>query len=359
MNKRTKTVLVLVVGVSVTVGAVLTLSSALAGPTTNYRQDIYKITVTSPDANGGRATPEWVSLSDGTWRADLENQTFIANVDNYVVIDHDTGSVYHRTGSPSFLGDLGSAPDGVLALKAHLKGDTTLKQRGLHLRVGKNENGRVKLDVLNASDTLVLTVTVDERVSDEDAAAAHLLDATPAQAHVTDRALAVGQSPSGGNTAYWLGPAVDKWHAAAAAQHAQARTPIQIPGGMGPRGESQVHVTFYERPGVKVTGAQPGVLNRPEGELQVVSESLSSAHAQGLVEAFNGKNGDETYAAWPRSSVTLTNGETATVVPNQFDGDGSVRSGFFVITSSTLVQITGDVALADIPAMAAKLRPLR
>jgi hypothetical protein len=355
---KQRRVIVLVVACAVFVATVLTLSSALAGSTTNYRQDIYKITVSAPES-GASPTSEWVSLTSGTWRADLEDQTFIANADNYVVIDHDTQSVYHRSGSPSFMGDLANAPDGVLALKAHLKGDTTLQQRGLHLRVGADGRGHVKLDALDAGGKEVLSVTIEERVSDEDAAASKLLDATPARPDVTDKAMAAGRAPSGGLAAYWFGPNVEKWHAAAAAEHSRVRTPLEIEGGMGARGESQVHVTLYEHAGVKVTGAQPGVLARPDGELQVLSESTGSAHAQGLVDAFNGKNGDETYTAWPRSTVTLASGEQATVVPSQFDGDGPVRTGFFVITSSTLVQISGDVALADIPGLAARLRLLK
>jgi len=127
---------------------------------------------------------------------------------------------------------------------------------------------------------------------------------------------------------------------------------------MGPRGEGTVDVTFYEQPGVQATGAQPGLLKRPDGELQVTSEAIDSAHAQGLVAAFNGANGDQTYPAWPRSPIRLADGQAAVVVPDQFDGDGPVRTGFFVIAGATLVHVSGDVAAADIPELAAKLKPL-
>jgi hypothetical protein len=120
MKKQTKAVSALIVGLAVSIAAALMLSSAVAGPGATYRQDIYKLTVTSPNADSGGPTTEWVSLNNGTWRAELEDQTFIANPDGYVVIDHPSGSVYRRTGPPSFMGDLGSAPDGVLALKARL-----------------------------------------------------------------------------------------------------------------------------------------------------------------------------------------------------------------------------------------------
>jgi hypothetical protein len=84
-------------------------------------------------------------------------------------------------------------------------------------------------------------VTVEGRVSDEEAAAAQLLDTNPAQVHMTDRALAVGQAPASAITGYWPGPSVANWHAAAAAQQSRTRTPEQIAAGMNARGESQVN----------------------------------------------------------------------------------------------------------------------
>jgi hypothetical protein len=184
-----------------------------------------------------------------TWQADLDDQTFVASADSDVIVDHGSGTVYRRTGPPSFMGDLGQPPDGVLALRAHLKGDTTLQQRGLHLRVGKDQAGHVKLDVLDASDKQVMAVTVDGRVSDQAAAAAHLLDANPAQVLVRDTAMAVGKAPSSGPTAYWFGPTVAIWHAAAAAAHSRVRTPEQVMSGQGARAESDVVVTAYEHAG--------------------------------------------------------------------------------------------------------------
>lgn len=359
MGKPTKRASVTAAIAVAAVAGLALLSSAVAGPSASYNRGIYKLTVTSPADSGGTPTTEWVSLSDGTWQADLDDQTFVANADSYVIVDHASGTVYRRTGPPSFMGDLGQAPDGVLALRAHLKGDTALQQRGLHLRVGRDQAGRVKLNVLDAADKEVLAVTVDGQVSDQDAAAARLLEVNPSQVHVRDAALPVGKAPSNGPVAYWFGPAVANWHAAAAAAHSRIRTPEQVMSGQGSRAESNAVVTLYERPGVKTTSAQPGVLSRPDGELQIVSEPVASAHAQGLIDAFNGKNGDETYAPWPRSTLTLASGEQATVVPSQFDGGGPSREAFFVITSTTLVQISGDVALSDIPGLAAQLRRLR
>jgi hypothetical protein len=338
---------------------VLVLPSAFAGAADTFNQDIYKITVTSPTASGGPDVPEWVSLTTGTWRADVQGQSLISSDNSYVVIDNATGSVYHRTGISSFMGSLHGPPEGVLALRAYLKGDQTLANRGLHLAVGKDSAGKTRLDAVDSNGKTAFSTTIDQRVSDQSAAAAHLLDTSPSQPQVTDTGLAVGQAPSDGLVAYWFGRSINTLHAAAAAQHTRARTAAQISAGMSPRGEANVYDAFYEQPGVTATSAQPGPRGaRPNGELQVSSEPITSAHAQGLIDAFNGKNGDETYPAWPRSSITLANGEQAVVVPEQFDGDGPTRNGFFVMTSTTLVSVTGDVALAEIPTLAAKLEPL-
>ena len=48
---------------------------------------------------------------------------------------------------------------------------------------------------------------------------------------------------------------------------------------MNARGESEAQVTVYEDPGVTASSVQPGVSQRPEGELQVTNEPVSSAHA--------------------------------------------------------------------------------
>jgi hypothetical protein len=356
---KMKIVLALTAGAFAATAAVLTLPSAFAGATASYNQDIYKITVTPADASSGaRNVPEWVSLTTGTWREDVENQSLISSDNSYVVIDNATGSVYHRSGPQSFMGGLHSAPEGVLALRAYLKGDPGLANRGLHQTVSHDSAGNTRLDVQDAAGKHVFSTTIDGQVSDQDAASAHLLDVSPAQPQVTDAEVTIGQPPTDGTVAYWFGRSVATWHAAAAAQHTRTRTPEQVAAGMSARGEAQVYDTLYEQPGVTATGIQPGQLKRPTGELQVTSEPLDSAHAQGLVNAFNGTNGDQTYPAWPHSAITLADGENAVVVPNQFDGTGPIVSGFFVITGSTLVSVSGDIAVGEISAMAAKLTPV-
>lgn len=117
-------------------------------------------------------------------------------------------------------------------------------------------------------------------------------------------------------------------------------------------------MTLYENPGVSENASQPGVL-RPAGELQVTNEPLASAHAQAFIAALNGQNGDQTYAAWPRTQVTLKNGEQVVVVPDRFDSDGPMTTGFSVLTATTLVHVSDDLEITAISALAARLRPLR
>jgi hypothetical protein len=357
MIKITKTRTALALLAAGAAAAALTLPAAFAGGAPHYSQDVYKLTVTSPDRTGASFDmPEWVSLTTGTWRVEFDHETYISSDGDYVVIDGDTGSVYRRTGSPSFMGQLHSRPEGVLALQAYVHGDTALANQGFRMSAGKNAAGKTTLEVADAGGKHAFTVTIDGRVSDEDAAAAHLLDAKPSQAQVTDTELAPGRPPQGDVSAFWFGRDVGKLHAAAAAEHTRARTPAEIAAGMSARSEGDVYVTLYERPGVQSTSAQPSTQVRPDGELQIESEPITSAHAQGLIDAFNGTNGDESYAAWPRSSIRLADGTVATLVPSQFDGEGSVRSGFFVMTDSTLISVTGDVAASDIPGLAGALR---
>ncbi len=356
--KRTKLFVALGIAAAVAAAAALLLPSALAQANPSFDQDIYKITFASA-TSGAPAIPEWASLATGTWRAELEGQTFVSSDDSYVVIDNGTGSVYHRTGSPFFMGNLHSAPDGVLALRAYVKQDPTLRARGLQLQVAKDKRGKTVLNAVDQSGRQRFNVTIDEYISDQDAAAAHLLDTKPAEPAVTDVELGIGEAPSG-MKAYWFGPATGTWHAAAAAEHSRVRTPAQVAAEMSPRGEVHAYIAFYERAGTPATSAQPGARKpRPAGELQVSSEPVDGAHAEGLLAAFDGRNGDETYAPWPRSNVSLADGEHAVVVPDQFEAAGDIRGGFYVLTQSTLISVSGDVALNDIPALAAKLRPIQ
>ncbi len=113
-----------------------------------------------------------------------------------------------------------------------------------------------------------------------------------------------------------------------------------------------------EATGVVRSSAEPGQPT-PPGEVQVASQPLATPYAQAVVAALNGRNGDVTYPAWPRSEVTLADGTKAVVVPAMFEGGGPTRPGFSVITDTTLVNVTGEFAIEEIPTIAASLRPLR
>lgn len=89
--------------------------------------------------------------------------------------------------------------------------------------------------------------------------------------------------------------------------------------------------------------------------------------SQATIAAFNGTNGDLRYGPWPRESVTLKNGEVATVVPNFGEGAERTAEGedvfrqFAVITDETLVWVSsgGDgFKRSEIPRIASALEPV-
>jgi len=356
MSKRTKIVVAALVGVVAAIAAALTLPAAFAGSPDTYNNETYELTF-DPRASDSAATPmkEYTSLTSGTWREDLGNQTFISAADSYVVVDRDSNSVYRRSGSQQFMGYLHDAPDGVLALRAYLRGDQTLHGRGVDIRAVQATDGKVHLDATKNGKEL-FAVTIDQKLSDQAAQQMNLFDIT-AQAQTIDHELSLGEKPTVPVEAYWFGRVIGDRRAVSAVEHERHRTAAQIQAGMSPRGEAEVQVTFYENPGISRSSADPN-LDAPKGELQVANEPLSSAHAQAFVGALNGHNGDESYAPWPRTTVTLADGEKADVVPDRFDGAGPTRTGFFVITSTTLVHVGGEVSVDAIPALAAQLRPI-
>jgi hypothetical protein len=366
MNKTTRLALGIAVIAAVVTAAVLLLPIAHAGSKPTYEQEIYRITTSWTGVDGKKTSvPTWVSLATGTWRMQSDGLTIISSKDAYVTTDKVTGSVYRRTGSSSFIGNLHDAPAGVVALRAYLKGDTSIAKQGLSIRVGTDQHGKKVLTEQDKLGHAIAEVTIEREISDQEALKSSLFDTAPANAHEIDSEVAVGKKPSSGMTAYWFGPEVRNLYAAKSIEHSRVRSSTQTQAGISKRSEVQAHVVIYElnsyrakngRP--SLTAAQPGVSSRPEGELQVNSEPVGFDHAKSEIGAFNGKNGDETYPAWPRSRVTLANGETATLIPSLFDGAGPTRSGFFVITKTTLISVSGEIALRDIPILAASLRPL-
>jgi hypothetical protein len=345
----------------VAVAAAVLLPQALAGRSTTFKGRIYQLTY-----KVGKDAPisVFASLASGAWREELGDETRISARGSYDIVDRQTGDIYHRLGSPRFMGFLQTPPPAVDLLRTYLAGHSVLRARTFALsgsrplRLLVRRTPKLELRAVRAGKAL-FTVTVDRRINDQAAAKMDLFSAQPA--NVSDGELPVGGPPTVPVRAYWFGRSIDGKNAVAAAQHERRRSAREIAGGMNARGESEAQVTVYEDPGVTASSVQPGVSQRPDGELQVTNEPVSSAHAQAFIAALNGRNGDETYPAWPRTTVKLADGESAELVPDRFDGDNGshVATGFTVLTATTLVHVSGSVAFSAIQEMASRLLPLR
>ncbi len=362
-NRKRKIVTVAgLIGIGAMLAALL-LPQAFAGERVTFKGRVYQLTYKVP---GASPMTVYASLGTGSWREDMRDEVRISSGRSYEIIDRETGSVYHRLGSPRFMGFLENSPPAVVALRGYLAGQTTLSARRLTASTKDTATNAVSLQVIHGGKTQLqavqngrrlFTVVVERRLSDQSSAQMKLFALEPAD--VSDRQLGVGQAPTVPVKAYWFGRAINGKGAVEAAEHERHRTPSEIQGGMNARGESEVQVTFYEDQGVSDTGVEPGLAQRPTGEIQVTNEPVNSAHAQAFIAALNGQNGDQTYAPWPRTTVTLADGEKADVIADQFDGVGPTTTGFSVITSTTLVHVSGDIATSTISAMAAQLQPIR
>ena len=354
-SKRTKALLLL--GATVAIAALtIGLTAALGGEKTTYKQGIYQLSVSTPSNGHTIRTVVFVSLKTGAWRSQVSDRRYVVKGNQYAVVNLDDGSVYHRIGSPSFLGYLRQS-DALFALRQFKGGARTLSARGVGLRVGKTSAGRTVLRAVRGGK-LLFAVTIQRRISDGEAAKQGLFSIRQGGPPDVEREVPVGQAPTLPVQAYWFGRQVNGTQATTATERSHARTPEELASGVGPRADTTVHITLYEAPGAQGhSSAEPG-RPAPAGEIQVMNEPVGSAHAQAFIDALNGHNGEYVYPAWPRSQVTLGNGEQATVVPDQFDSDGPVREGFFVITDKTLVHVSGSFPLKAIPALAASLRPL-
>jgi hypothetical protein len=166
-------------------------------------------------------------------------------------------------------------------------------------------------------------------------------------ATVTATERQVGSRPAHGGPAYWFGPSVAGRLAVTVVEH-------QSLANVAPRKDVSAYIVFYERPSVgKRTSAQPGQAP-PEGELQVISRSITEPAAQGALDAFNGVTGDVHYKPWPRFSVRLPDGRSAVAVVEA--GDRGVPdpvtpsaqiSGFSVLTDDALISIVGEMTVAE------------
>jgi hypothetical protein len=332
------------------------LPQALAGKRATYSERVYEL---SYRAKGDASMTVYVSLKTGAWRQELGSETRISGAGSYEIINHDIGNVYRRVGSPKFMGFLQAAPTSAATLRAYQasgqRASFPLTERGrkLSLQVRGDE-----LQATTDAGRTAFTMTIVGKVSDQDAREMRLF--TQVRPTVADVELPVGKAASLPVRGYWFGPTVSGKVAAAAAQHMRRRTATEIAGGMNARGDSTTQVTVYELPGTTATSVEPGIAAQPDGEWQISSEPIASAHARLLIRAMNGHNGDATYPAWPRTTVELANGERATVVADRFEANGGsgLTTGFSVLTESTLVHLNGSVPADAVASLAAQLRPL-
>lgn len=346
--------------------ATVFLASASAQGSETFSREIYQLTMESAQDVSATPVTVYVALASGERRQESGDRMYVSAGGVYAVLDRASDRTYRRIGSRSFLGYLDDFPDSALAVRQYVHGDATLANRGVDVRAVTRSDGKVHLRALREGQE-VFRVTIERQISDQEAEAAGLFSTdTPTTTGITlDRELPVGQRPTLPIEAYWFGPQFERARlgsarAVTALEHQRRRSAIEAAAEVvgGDRADVSIHVTFYELPGVVRSSAEPGEPT-PSGEVQVVSQPVATPHAEAVIAAMNGRNGDITYPAWPRSEITLADGTKAVVVPAMFEGAGPARPGFSVITDSTLVNVTGEFAVEEIPTIAASLRPLR
>jgi hypothetical protein len=317
-----------------------------------FRGAVYELTIVA-DVGGrtARAT-EWVAPESSTWRIHAGDRIYISAPRHYVVVDGDHALPYIRTGSPVFLGNLRDLSFGLAPLRRHLGLDRTLRAATKATR----ESGKTTLHVAGSQER---TVTIERRLAPEVARRQGIFSVSWATGRNEFREVPVGRPSSLGVRAYWLGPQAGERRAVIATEWVRTRTAEEIAYGIPPRSESEVHTTIYAAPGAHGrNSAIPGIVERPAGEMQVVSEPLSSPHAQVVLRAIDGQNGDLTSEPWPRTTIRLRGGESATVVADQADSSPDARTSFLVIVGDTLVSVVGSFTDAEVTAVARTLRPI-
>jgi hypothetical protein len=333
----------------VLVALVLTLLPA--GPAASRRAaegDVYRLVVTAKSKDGAEQWTEWVEPSSGQWRIEQAGRTYIYTGASYAILDRRQGA-HVRTGSPLFLG---TAPNRAVSrepLRKYLAGDSA----GIEVTT---VDGKVELGFKRPEASMLAAIV--EKIPPAEVQQRKLLVIPPDEvtSAVTERR--VGLKPTLAVRAYWFGMRFAGRLATVAVEHF-AGPAARGASRTAPTGPSfAYHLTFYERPSAAgKTSAYPGQ-RAPSGEVQVLSQSVTSSVARRTIRAYDGVNGELRTKRWPRSTIKLANGESATLVPDRSGGTGKVRMGFAVITRTTLVNVSGSFRLSQIPATAALLRPL-
>ncbi len=328
------------------------LGSAGAAGSTDAEGDVYRLTVTATIGPATEGWIEWLAPGSGRYRIEQSNRTYVFTGSSYAILDKRQGA-HVRTGSAAFLGSFSERAAARDALRGFLAGNLAgveVKEhpdgrKELHFRRGETKIVAIieeKLSALEAQERKIFVIPSDEVTSS-----------------ATERR--VGSRPARPIRVYWFGPAVAGRVAVTAIENFAG--PASGRGNTRPAQPDATvtsHTTFYERPAAKgKSSALPGQ-RPPAGEIQVLSQPVGSWTAQRAIKAYNGINGDLRYKPWPRTSVRLSNGEKVTVVPDRGESTGKVRSGFAVITRTTLVTVTGSgsFALNSIPGTARLLRPI-
>lgn len=333
--------------IPVVLSAALTLAGGASG---RAEGDVYRLVVVATQPGGTQQWTEWVAPDSGRWRLEEGGKTYIYTGPSYAIIDRRQGA-HVRTGSAPFLGSLPNRAATREPLRAYLAGSSD------GVEVKETIDGNQELRFRRSTTPIVATIA--EKLSNAEAVQRKLfvIPAEEVTSSATERP--VGARPRLAVRSYWLGPAFSGRRAITAVEH-YAGPRASRGGTRDAPGESfSYHVTFYELPSAQgKTSASPGQ-RAPSGELQVLSQALTSTAAQRTLRVYNGSNGNLRTAPWPRASVTLRlGGEKVTVIPDRTESTGKLRAGFAVLTRTTLVTVVGKFRLNAIPAAASQLRAM-
>jgi hypothetical protein len=298
---------------------------------------VYYVRIANNDPSSGKT--EWVAPALGAYRYQDKDFVFIFDGVRQQTLDKKYGSTTVTSGA-AVVSQLRAASAGLVPLQlasAFRRPAST----SISIRRGVSKNGHMQLEVFDRTGKRIYGIEILRRISLRSAKARHLfaIAKRPNNFQRDIRPTAATTLPI---QAYWFGQGTSGYMAQTAAEVQRLRTPAQIAAGSPPQADQLVYLVIYQ--------------DAKQRDMQVSSTPVDSAYASHFIAALNGTNGDGTYPAWPRSTVHLAGGETADVVPHQFDGTGDTRNGFSVITNTTLINVSGEFSLAQINGLAERLQ---
>jgi hypothetical protein len=300
---------------------------------------VYRFTL-RPEGSKAEAT-EWIEPATGRWRFDYGERTLLYTGTEYVNLDGASGEL--RRGSDAFIGYLAKKGPGLDVLTNYVLEETPA--------VGQTP-------VLSFStDTAQVSATLEEVVSSDAAESIGLFE-VPTEKITSSMIEVVPGTTTLPVRAYWFGPTLSDHAAVTAVEYSARLTPELRAEGWSDRDEAVDYIVFYELDSAKGKSSALSDQEEPAGEIEVTSQPIELPAAQGAIDAVNGKNGNLTYDPWPRSTVKLASGEEATVIPDVGEGVGRVRTGFLVLTETSLIKVVGQFTLDDIASVAPLLQPV-